>query len=120
MRSIELFLIDANGVPRGKLLHRDELLAVYESGRPLPSTILGLTINGDDVEETGLVWDVGDADCWTFPLPGSLTLQTLAAVTDRPGAGKHASRARATGRGGRSPACVAAGYPACRRRVSTR
>ncbi|MGV8429277.1 glutamine synthetase family protein, partial [Pseudomonas aeruginosa] len=38
-------------------------------------TILGLTINGDDVEETGLVWDVGDADCWTFPLPGSLTLQ---------------------------------------------
>ncbi|MDU1798960.1 MAG: glutamine synthetase, partial [Pseudomonas aeruginosa] len=62
VRSIELFLIDANGVPRGKLLHRDELLAVYESGRPLPSTILGLTINGDDVEETGLVWDVGDAD----------------------------------------------------------
>ncbi len=33
VRSIELFLIDANGVPRGKLLHRDELLAVYESGR---------------------------------------------------------------------------------------
>lgn len=32
VRSIELFLIDANGVPRGKLLHRDELLAVYESG----------------------------------------------------------------------------------------
>ncbi|TRX73898.1 glutamine synthetase family protein [Pseudomonas mangiferae] len=75
VRSIELFLIDANGVPRGKLLHRDELLAVYESGRPLPSTILGLTVNGDDVDETGLVWDVGDADCWTYPLPGSLTLQ---------------------------------------------
>ena len=27
--SIELFLIDANGVPRGKLLHRNELLAIY-------------------------------------------------------------------------------------------
>ncbi|SDX90074.1 glutamate--putrescine ligase [Pseudomonas kuykendallii] len=75
VRSIELFLIDANGVPRGKLLHREELLAVFESGRPLPSTILGLTINGEDVDETGLVWDVGDADCWTFPLPGSLCLQ---------------------------------------------
>ncbi|WP_303699468.1 glutamine synthetase family protein [Pseudomonas aeruginosa] len=75
VRSLELFIIDANGVPRGKLLHREELLAVYEDGRPLPSTILGLTVNGDDVEETGLVWDVGDADCWTFPLPGSLTLQ---------------------------------------------
>ena len=75
VRSIELFIIDSNGVPRGKLLHRDELLAMYANGRPLPSTILGLTINGDDVEDTGLVWEVGDADCWTYPLAGSLTLQ---------------------------------------------
>jgi glutamine synthetase len=75
VRLIELFLIDANGVPRGKLLHRAELLAIYENGRPLPSSILALTINGEDVEDTGLVWDVADADCWTYPLPGSLTLQ---------------------------------------------
>ncbi|WP_028238920.1 glutamine synthetase family protein [Stutzerimonas azotifigens] len=75
VRHIELFLIDPCGVPRGKLLHRDELRAVFEHGRPLPSTILGLTVNGEDVDETGLVWDVGDADCWTFPLPGSLCLQ---------------------------------------------
>jgi len=68
----ELFIVDNNGVPRGKLLHRDELLAVYESGRPLPSTILGLTINGDDVENSGLVWDVGDIDCRAYPLAGSL------------------------------------------------
>lgn len=53
---IELFILDANGVPRGKLLHREELLAVYESGRPLPSTILGLTVHGEDVENSGLVW----------------------------------------------------------------
>ncbi len=76
VRHIELFLIDPNGVPRGKLLHRDELLAVYRDGRPLPSTILGLSIQGEDVEDTGLVWEVGDADCWTYPIPGSLTLQT--------------------------------------------
>ena len=69
----ELFILDNNGVPRGKLLHRDELLAVYESGRPLPSTILGLTINGDDVENSGLVWDVGDIDCRAYPISGSLT-----------------------------------------------
>ncbi len=68
----ELFIIDANGVPRGKLLHRDELLAVYRSGRPLPSTILGLSINGDDVEDSGLVWDVGDIDCRAYPLADSL------------------------------------------------
>lgn len=75
VRSIELFLIDANGVPRGKLLHRDELLAIYDNGRPLPSSILALTLLGEDVEGTGLVWDVADADCWTYPLPGSLTVQ---------------------------------------------
>jgi glutamine synthetase len=75
VRLIEAFLIDANGVPRGKLLHREELLATYRNGRPLPASILGLTINGEDVPETGLVWDVGDADCWTFPLAGSLVLQ---------------------------------------------
>ena len=68
----ELFILDNNGVPRGKLLHRDELLAVYASGRPLPSTILGLTMNGDDVENSGLVWDVGDIDCRAYPVSGSL------------------------------------------------
>lgn len=75
VRLIELMLIDANGIPRGKLLHRDELLAIYENGRPLPSSILSLTIQGEDVEESGLVWEVADADCWTYPIPGSLTLQ---------------------------------------------
>ncbi|WP_434776547.1 glutamine synthetase family protein [Pseudomonas oryzihabitans] len=75
VRSIELILIDANGVPRGKLLHRDELLAIYEQGRPLPSSILALTLQGEDVEATGLAWEVADVDCWTYPLPGSLTLQ---------------------------------------------
>ena len=75
VRLIELMLIDTNGIPRGKLLHRDELLAIYENGRPLPSSILALTIQGEDVEESGLVWEVADADCWTYPIPGSLTLQ---------------------------------------------
>ena len=68
----ELFVLDANGVPRGKLLHREELLPVFQSGRPLPSTMLGLTIHGEDVEDSGLVWDVGDIDCRAYPLPGSL------------------------------------------------
>ncbi|MBG4597280.1 glutamine synthetase, partial [Pseudomonas aeruginosa] len=49
----ELFILDANGVPRGKLLHRDELLAVYRSGRPLPRTLRGLTMNGEAVADAG-------------------------------------------------------------------
>jgi glutamine synthetase len=68
----ELFIVDANGMPRGKLLHRDELLAVYRSGRPLPSAIMNLTLKGEDVEDSGLVWEVGDIDCRAYPLPGSL------------------------------------------------
>lgn len=75
VRLIELILIDANGVPRGKLLHRDELLAIYKTGRPLPSSILALSIQGEDVETSGLVWEVADADCWTYPLAGSLQMQ---------------------------------------------
>ena len=69
---LELYIVDANGVPRGKLLHREELLAVYRTGRLLPSAIMNLTLRGDDVPESGLVWDVGDADCRAYPLPGSL------------------------------------------------
>ncbi len=76
VRSIELMLFDSNGIPRGKLLHRDELLAIYKHGRALPSSILALTVQGEDVLESGLVWEVADADCWTYPVPGSLQLQT--------------------------------------------
>ncbi|MBT1444798.1 glutamine synthetase family protein [Shewanella sp. JM162201] len=75
IKQVEIFIIDPNGVPRGKLLHRDEVMAMYRHGRPLPSTILGLTVQGDDVEDTGLVWQVGDADCSAFPLAGSLVRQ---------------------------------------------
>ncbi len=80
VQSFELFIIDPCGVPRGKLLRREELRAVYREGRPLPSSILGLTIRGEDVDATGLVWDVADADCRAFPLPGSLRLQTWRAT----------------------------------------
>lgn len=76
VNAIELFIIDPCGVPRGKLLRREELRAIYQNGRPLPSSILGLTIRGEDVDATGLVWEVADADCWAWPLPGSLRLQT--------------------------------------------
>src|SRR5690606_10992683 len=75
VQRIELFIIDPCGVPRGKLLHRDELRAIYTDGRPLPSSILGLTIRGEAVDATGVVWDVADADCRAFPLAGSLQVQ---------------------------------------------
>ncbi|MDZ4349544.1 MAG: glutamine synthetase family protein [Xanthomonadaceae bacterium] len=69
---IELFAIDANGVARGKWLHREELLACFRHGRALPSSIMSLSVHGEDIPESGLVWDVGDADGLAFPLAGSL------------------------------------------------
>ncbi|MGA4815171.1 hypothetical protein ACPA9J_07175 [Pseudomonas aeruginosa] len=68
---------------------RRDALAVYRGGRPLPSTILGLTMNGEDVEDSGLVWDVGDIDC-RAPLSGSLVRLPWRRDPDGGGAGQHA------------------------------
>lgn len=72
--AIDLALHDSNGVARGKTIRRHELLSLYEGGRHLPMSILGLDILGEDVHETGLVWDAGDGDLRAWPVPGSLAL----------------------------------------------
>ena len=69
---VQILLTDNNGVLRGKSLRVHELEALYRQGRPLPSSIVALTIDGDDSEETGLLWEVGDMDCTAFPVPGTL------------------------------------------------
>lgn len=70
--AVDIFLVDPNGILRGKTLRRHELLTIYRSGRHLPGSILGLDVTGEDVEETGLVWSDGDADRRAWPVPGSL------------------------------------------------
>lgn len=70
--AVDIYLVDPNGILRGKTLRRHELLAIYRAGRHLPGSILGLDITGEDVEETGLVWSDGDADRRAWPVPGSL------------------------------------------------
>lgn len=70
--AFDLVLIDLNGIARGKIIRRHELLSIYASGRHLPGSILGLDPRGEDVEETGLVWADGDADRRAWPIPGSL------------------------------------------------
>lgn len=72
--AFDLVLIDSNGVARGKMIRRHELLSLYRSGRHLPGSILGLDVTGNDVEETGLVWDDGDADRVAWPISGSLVV----------------------------------------------
>jgi glutamine synthetase len=69
---VQLVISDANGVGRGKNIAREELESLYRSGRNVAGSILGLDITGEDVEDTGLVWEVGDADLCCRPVPGSL------------------------------------------------
>ncbi|MGX5719185.1 glutamine synthetase family protein [Shinella zoogloeoides] len=70
--AFDLVLIDLNGIARGKIIRRHELLPIFRSGRHLPGSILGLDVTGEDVEETGLVWSDGDADRRAWPVAGSL------------------------------------------------
>ncbi len=70
--AFDLVLIDPNGIARGKIIRRHELAGLFRSGRHLPGSILGLDVSGGDVDETGLVWDDGDADRIAWPIAGSL------------------------------------------------
>jgi glutamine synthetase len=71
---VEVIFTALSGTPRGKWLRRDEVMAVYEYGRFLPGSILVCDITGQDCEETGLVWEDGDADRLAKPAPGTLVL----------------------------------------------
>ncbi len=72
IEAIELLITDPGGVARGKLVARDELLSIYTDGRCVAGSILGLDVTGEDVEDTGLVWSVGDADRLCRPVAGTL------------------------------------------------
>jgi glutamine synthetase len=72
IEAFDIVLHDANGIGRGKIIRRHELIPFYTSGRHLPISILGLDILGEDVHETGLIWDQGDGDLRAWPIPGSL------------------------------------------------
>ncbi|AZO04747.1 MULTISPECIES: glutamine synthetase family protein [unclassified Mesorhizobium] len=72
IEAFDIVLTDANGIGRGKIVRRHELMGIFENGRHLPISILGLDITGEDVHETGLVWDTGDGDLRAWPIPGTL------------------------------------------------
>ena len=72
IEAVQLVITDLNGVGRGKNIAREELDALYGSGRNVAGSILGLDVTGEDVEDTGLVWSVGDADQCCRPIAGTL------------------------------------------------
>ena len=72
IEAVQVLITDLGGVARGKSIAREELQALYANGRNVAGSILGLDMRGEDVEETGLVWSVGDADKACWPVPGTL------------------------------------------------
>jgi glutamine synthetase len=96
--AVQIMITDPSGVLRGKSVRREELQRIFESGRQVAGSILGLDITGEDVDSTGLVWDTGDADMTARPLAGTLqpaawlaapTAQLMLTMFD--GAGKPAA-----------------------------
>jgi glutamine synthetase len=72
IEAFDIVLHDSNGIGRGKIIRRHELISIYNGGRHMPISILGLDICGEDVDETGLIWEQGDQDLRAWPIPGTL------------------------------------------------
>ncbi len=72
IQNIECVFTNISGVPRGKNLRRSELLPLYDTGRFLPGSVLVCDVTGQDCEDTGLVWEDGDADRVAKPQLGTL------------------------------------------------
>ena len=74
IKSFDIVMHDCNAVGRGKIIRRNELLKLYESGRQFPLSILGMDITGEDVPDTGLILEQGDGDIKAWPISSSLKL----------------------------------------------
>ena len=72
IKTVEAFIIDANGVPRGKWLPRKAAEKLFTSGMNLPRSIFAMDIWGEDVLDAGLVTETGDPDGICRPAPETL------------------------------------------------
>jgi len=75
---IEAFIIDVNGVPRGKWLQRDRADALFTGGVALPRSAYLLDIWGRDIVEGGIAFDTGDPDGKCFAVPHSVAIMPWA------------------------------------------
>lgn len=69
---IDLLLPDCNGLLRGKRISGAAWAKTLTDGVCLPMSVLASDITGNTVEETGLGYDIGDADRICRPIDGSL------------------------------------------------
>ena len=62
VRTIRVAAADLNGQPRGKRVPVRFADAVVTNGTRYPMSVLNLDIWGEDIEDSPLVFDSGDAD----------------------------------------------------------
>lgn len=72
IKFIDIIYSPLTNVPRGKRIRPHELLGVYGHGRYLPGSITVVDTTGADCEDTGLVWEDGDADRLAKPAANTL------------------------------------------------
>ena len=80
---LEAFVIDVNGVPRGKWIPRERAIDVLTKGMAMPRSVYALDVWGRDVNAAGLAEGTGDPDGICFPVPGTLSRVTWLFVIAR-------------------------------------
>lgn len=69
---IEAFIIDVNGVARGKWLPFSKAEQIARNGLPMPRSLYAQDIWGQDVDAAGLAMGTGDPDGACFPVPHTI------------------------------------------------
>lgn len=69
---LEAFVIDVNGVPRGKWIPRERAVEVLTKGMAMPRSVYALDVWGRDVNDAGLAEGTGDPDGICRAVPGTL------------------------------------------------
>jgi len=72
LKVLEAFVIDVNGVPRGKWIPCERAEDVLLGGMALPRSVYALDVWGRDVDEAGLATGTGDPDGICLPVAGTL------------------------------------------------
>jgi len=72
IETLEAFVVDVNGVLRGKRLPRSGMLKVLKDGVRLPRSVFAMDIWGHDALEAGLVTETGDNDGVCRAVAGTL------------------------------------------------
>jgi glutamine synthetase len=72
VKYFDFFFTSLSGVPRGKRLRRNEVEKLYDGSAFLPGSIVAVDILGADCEDSGEVWETGDADRVVRAVPGSI------------------------------------------------